>query len=443
MNLQIQETGKPIRVKIKNGLDLPIGGAPGKEIAEEKKCRYSALLGRDFPRTRFELLVDEGNTVKSGEAVLRDRRHPDVLFTSPVSGKVFAVRRGAKRALVSLQISNDGEENALSFDIPGTPTRDDIRRLMLISGLWTALRSRPFEQIPDPDQEPKALFITAIDTQPLAPDPAIVIAKHAQKFVTGINALCKLVEVPLYLCKSTHAQFNINGSHDVRIVEFDGSHPAGLPGTHIHALSPIGFDGKAVWHIGYQDVISVGRLVQTGTPWFERVVSLAGPAVKNPRLITVPLGAEINDIIADEIVDGLVRIISGSLFSGRTAAGDEAFLGQRHHQITALFEAKPSPHDGWRRWWRKPLFDTGLGGEPGPLIPTDDLDRVAPPGVLAVPLLRALLVGDIDRARDLGALEWVEEDLALSSYVCASKAEYGALLRDILDQLHKEGVSTH
>ncbi|MDH3694077.1 MAG: NADH:ubiquinone reductase (Na(+)-transporting) subunit A, partial [Gammaproteobacteria bacterium] len=369
-------------MKIKNGLDLMLSTEADSAIAGVKSCNSSAVLGRDFPGTRFDVLVDEGDSVKAGEAVLRDRRQPDILFTSPVSGTIAALRRGARRALVSLKITHDGADNALQFDIPEKPDRDDVRRLMLQSGLWTALRSRPFGHVPYPDTQPKALLITAIDTQPLAPDPAVVISNFSNEFTLGVNALNILVNTPVYLCKSAAAKIDLNGSQSAIVAEFDGPHPAGLPGTHIHALCPITFDGKAVWHIGYQDVISLGHLMQTGKLWFDRVISLAGAAVKNPRLLTVPLGAAIDDVVAGELSDEPVRIVSGSPFSGHTAVADEAYLGQRHNQVTAIFEAKSKKKNGSR----KSLFDTALGGEAGPLVPVSGLDQVAPPGVLAVPL---------------------------------------------------------
>jgi Na+-transporting NADH:ubiquinone oxidoreductase subunit A len=191
-----------------------------------------------------------------------------------------------------------------------------------------------------------------------------------------------------------------------------------------------------VWHIGYQDVIALGCLMATGRSWMQRIVSLAGPSVAEPRVISVALGAAIDEVVAGELKDDGARVISGSVLSGHIAFGSEAYLGRHHRQITALPEANQQRVAPWRR----AVFDTALGGAPGPLIPTGDFERVAPPGVLAVPLLRALLVGDVDRARDLGALELVEEDVMLLSYVCPSKTDYGALLRKVLEQLHREAI---
>jgi Na+-transporting NADH:ubiquinone oxidoreductase subunit A len=423
-----------MRVNIKTGLDLRVGPAPERRIAGAKSSSAGAILGRDFPGVKFEVLADQGASVKAGDALLRDRHRPEIVFTSPRCGTVAAVNRGPRRALLSLLVTADGEETARDFDLPTTRDGDAVRRLMLASGLWTAMRTRPFGHLPDPGGEPRALLITAVDTEPLSPDPALVIGEHAREFSLGVDALTRITESPVYLCQGPDVRLPVKASKRLRIVEFSGRHPAGLPGTHIHALCPIGFDTGEVWHIGYQDAIALGHLVATGTPWLKRVVSMTGPAVAHPRLLTVPLGAALDDLTAGELREGAVRVISGSPLSGHVAFGPEAYLGGRHNQVTVLPEASPDRRSRWRR----SVLDTSLGGAPGPLMPTDDLERVAPPGILPVPLLRALLVGDVERARALGALELVEEDLALLSYVCPSKSDYGSLLRDVLDELHRE-----
>ena len=425
-----------MRFGIKAGLDLRIAGAPAGDSFHAKAVASAAVLGRDFPGVKFELLAEQGRPVKAGEALLRDRHRPDIVFTAPISGTLGSINRGARRALVSVTVIGDDGDDAVEFHVPDEPGERQIRRLMLESGLWTSLRTRPFGHIPDPAGEPQALLVTAIDSEPLAPDPAWVIAAYASEFCRGMDALAKLTESPLYLCQAANADIPLGNSHHWRIAEFHGPHPAGLPGTHIHELCPIGFDGAQAWHMGYQDVIALGCLMATGRPWLQRVVSLAGPAIDDPRLVTVPLGAAIDEVAVGELKDDSARLISGSVLSGYIAFGTEAYLGRYHNQITAL----PEANEEHVPLWRAALVDTALGGEPGPLIPTGDFERVAPAGILPVPLLRALLVGDVDRARDLGALELVEEDLMLLSYVCPSKTDYGSLLRKVLEQLHKEAA---
>jgi Na+-transporting NADH:ubiquinone oxidoreductase subunit A len=426
--------GLLVRIGVRTGLDLSLAGAPHGDTIHVKEVVNAAILGRDFPGVRFDLLVEQGCPVRSGEALLRDRHRPDIVFTSPISGTLGSINRGARRTLVSLTVVGDETDAAVSFDVDDVSTREQIRQLMLKAGLWPAIKTRPFGHVADPAGEPKALLVTAMESEPLAPDPALVIAAHPSAFRRGLDTLSNLTDAPVYLCRAVDADVPSGDSEALRVAEFHGPHPAGLPGVHIHALCPIGFDGLEVWHIGYQDVIALGMLMETGRPWLQRIISLAGPAVENPRLMTVPLGAAVDEVVAGELEDDGARVISGSILSGHVAFGTQAYLGRYHRQITALPEApsrRSSP-------WRAEVTDTSLGGEPGPLIPIGDFEQVAPPGVLPVPLLRALLVGDVDRARELGALELVEEDVMLLSYVCPSKTDYGGLLRGVLDQLHEE-----
>ncbi|MCP4493682.1 MAG: NADH:ubiquinone reductase (Na(+)-transporting) subunit A [Gammaproteobacteria bacterium] len=406
---------------LKHGLDLKLATPPAQVIADSKPSSTSTLLGSDYPGIKPRLLVEEGAVVRAGEAIFCDRVRPQIIATAPVSGTLSAINRGAKRSLIFCEITAQDVADGIGFEIPAVLDRAAVRGLMLQSGLWTTLRKRPFGYIPYPEKDPRALLVTAIDTQPLAPDPAVVIDAYSAEFSAGLKALCELVEAPLYLCQAAQASIQIDESLPVRRAGFAAAHPAGLPGVHIHRLCPIGFDGDEVWHISYQNVISLGCLIKTGKPWYQRVVSLAGMAVKNPRLLKLPLGASITEVIAGELHEGSERAISGSVFSGYLATGVQASLAALHHQITVIIAAE---HQGRSS-----------------LIALPELDTVAPPGVLATPLLRALVVGDVEQARDLGALELVEEDLALLSYVCSSGTDYGALLRPMLDQIEREGLS--
>ena len=424
-----------MRINIKKGLDVRIGEQPGTRAGDIKRASSAALLGRDFLGVKPDVLIENGTRVRAGQPLMRDRHRQDIVFTSPMGGTVTAINRGKRRSLLSIEIiADDDRTEGERFPVPKALGKDAVRQLMLVSGMWTALKKRPFGYIPDPGQDPRALLITAMDTEPLALDPVPVITAHVDQFVLGIEALGAMHDGPIYLCQAPAADIPRGSSDRVRSVEFAGPHPAGLPGTHIYSLCPIGFDGGEVWHIGYQDVIALGYLLQTGRLWLERVIMLAGPAVTAPRALTVPLAAATDEIVSGELKPGAVRVISGSVLSGHTAQGAEAFISQRQRQITVLPEAdsilKASSNGA--------ACDTGLGGSPGPLMPVAQLNRVSPPGILAVPFIRALLVGDIDRARDLGALELVEEDLALLTYSCPSKSNYGRLLREVLEQLHKE-----
>ena len=424
-----------MRINVKNGLDVQIGGQPAASALDTKTVSSGALLGRDFLGVKPNILVEPGTRVQAGQAVIRDRHRQEILLTAPMGGTVAAISRGKRRSLLSIEIVADNETlDVVRFPVPKALDKNTVRELMLVSGMWATLKKRPFGHIPDPHVDPRALLITAIDTEPLAPDPVPIIGAYPDQFELGIEALAAMYDGPIYLCQATDADIPCGSSDRVQRVEFAGPHPAGLPGTHIYSLCPIGFDGREVWHLGYQDVIALGHLLRTGRLWLERVVMLAGPAVTQPRVLTIPLAAATDELVRGELKPGAVRVISGSALSGHTAQGAEAFLSQHHRQITVL----PEVDSIMKESTNGNIYDTGLGGSPGPLIPVAQLNRVSPPGILAVPLVRALLVGDIDRARDLGALELVEEDLALLTYICPSKSDYGRLLREVLEQLHKE-----
>jgi Na+-transporting NADH:ubiquinone oxidoreductase subunit A len=241
-----------------------------------------------------------------------------------------------------------------------------------------------------------------------------------------VNALAEISAATLYVCHSKGNSLPVDESVNLRCVPFAEGHSSGLPGVHISALCPIGFGGGEVWHIGYQDVISLGHLLLHGTAWLERVISIAGAAVRDPGMFRVPQGASISDLLDAESYQGPVRVVSGSALRGQAASSGEAYLGARHRQITVLPEtAIDSQADR--------QAPTGV------LIPNDELESLAPPGIYPVPLMRALQVGDVDRARELGALELVEEDLALLSSACLSKSDYGLLLRNVLNQLEGAG----
>jgi len=399
-----------------------------KAPSEKKEVTAVALLGRDYPGTRFEIMVSEGEAVTAGQAVMRERKRPQILFTSPAAGTVKAINRGPKRSLVSLCIQRGNSGHPASFDMPSSLDGQSLRTLLLQSGLWTMLRTRPFGHIPSSGDTPSALFLTAIDTRPLAPDPATVISIYRREFTLAVNAVKHLCDGPIYLCKSVHddslLDSEITNTQDIIEAEFSGAHPAGLPSTHIHALHPVSPDGGQVWQMDYQDLISLGHLLDTGTPWYERVISVAGSAINTPRLLTVPLGGATDDILKDALTSTTASVISGSALDGRPVSGSSAFLGQKSLQITAT-----TPGECW------------MDGDPpqyAPLVPTCDLDQYAPPGILATPFLRALLVGDIDLVRDLGGLELVEEDMAMLSALSSTRADFRPLLREMLDQMYQE-----
>lgn len=443
----VRETGNEFRFR--KGLDVSIAGAPRQEIEPGRRSSAAGLLGADFPGLRPKLLVEQGNRVRLGQPLFADRRDPRIVFTAPGSGRVTAIRLGERRTLSSLVISLEGDCEQVTFQAHPAISlarlpRETVIEALLKSGLWTALRTRPFGRVPLPDAAPRAIFVTAIDTNPLAVRPEIVVEEHAEHFEQGLKLIGRVAGCPVFLCTTPDLNFDDDGGRITR-VSFAGPHPAGLPGTHIHFLSPAGI-GHEVWYIGYQDIIAIGHLFTTGRLWSERVVALAGPAVRRPRLVRTGLGADLSELVDGELTDDAAQVLSGPVLAGRPAEGPLAYLGRFHLQVTAL--NPPMQRGTLHRWLPAGAFDRlvaprypapGTGnGRPAAMLPLDRFERVMPLDVLPTPLLRALAAGDSERALDLGCLELEEDDLALCSFVCPSGLDYGALLRRTLAQLEKE-----
>lgn len=445
-------------IRIKRGLDLPITGAPEQRIEAARPVRSVAVIGFDYHGMKPTMAVQAGDRVKLGQVLFSDKKTPGVHFTAPGAGVVSAIHRGEQRVLQSVVIDLDGDDAvefaAYSDGQLDALTGEQVRGNLQQSGLWAALRTRPFSKVPAVDATPASIFVTAIDTHPLAADPAVVIAEAAEDFTRGLRVLARLAKV--FVCVGENAKVPGSGLTNVQVEQFAGPHPAGLPGTHIHFLDPVNAH-KTVWQVGYQDVIAIGKLFVTGRLSVERVVALAGPMVDKPRLVRTRLGANLDELTAGELKVGKpVRVISGSLFGGRSARGACAWLGRYHQQVSCLEEgteremlhylrAGVEKHSVMNLYISKlnpgKLFNftTSTNGSPRAMVPIGNYEEIMPLDILPTQLLRYLIVGDTDMAQKLGCLELDEEDLALCSYVCAGKYEYGPILRDNLTRIEKEG----
>ncbi|MBU3056022.1 Na(+)-translocating NADH-quinone reductase subunit A [Pseudomonas indica] len=444
-------------IKIKRGLDLPITGAPAQRIEAGRPVRSVAVIGFDYHGMKPTMQVQVGDRVKLGQVLFSDKKTPGVHYTAPAAGVVSAIHRGEKRVLQSVVIDIDGDEQETFAQYPASQldslSSEQVRENLQQSGLWTALRARPFSKVPAIDATPSSIFVTAIDTHPLAADPAVIIAEHAADFENGLKVLGNLAKV--FLCKAEGASVAGEKLSKVQTESFSGPHPAGLPGTHIHFLDPVSAS-KSVWTINYQDVIAVGKLFTTGQLWMERVVSLAGPVVEKPRLVRTRVGANLDELTAGELQPGYNRVVSGSLLGGRTAHGAFAYLGRYHLQVSCLREGNDREMLHYLRAGvdkhsvlnifvsklmgaKKFAFSTTTNGSPRAMVPVGNYEEVMPLDILPTQLLRSLIVGDTEVAQKLGCLELDEEDLALCTYVCAGKYEYGPILRDNLTRIEKEG----
>ena len=443
-------------IKIKRGLNLPISGAPKQTIEDGPAIRTVAVLGSDYVGMKPTMLVKVGDQVKKGQGLFADKKNEGVIFTAPASGTISAIHRGAKRVLQSVVIDvADGEEETFAAYAPtelSSISREKVEENLVQSGLWTALRTRPFSRVPALGSEPNSIFVTAMDTNPLAVDPAVVIKEESVAFQQGLDVLSNLSK-KVWLCKASGASIGGNGIAEE--VEFSGPHPAGLAGTHIHTLDPVSAT-KTVWTINYQDVIAVGKLFTTGKLVTDRVVSLAGPQVTNPRLVRTQLGASTDELVAGQLESGENRVISGSVLSGSAAHGPYAFLGRYHLQVSVLQEGRERfMFEFFRPGVDKYSvmnafisalspsklfsFTTTSNGSPRGMVPIGSYEKIMPLDILPTQLLRALIVGDTESAQELGCLELDEEDVALCTYVCPGKYEYGPILRDNLDRIEKEG----
>ena len=440
-------------LKIKRGFDLPIDGLPRQSIDAPMLPRRVALLGADYPGLKPELRVTEGDVVKQGESLFIDRR-TGVNYTAPASGILSEVNRGPKRSLHSIVIRVDGDRQVefptYSASELATLSSATIKENLLQAGLWAAFRTRPFNRNPHPETTPHAIFVVAIDTEPLAVDPTVVIAAYAEDFANGLNLVSRLSHCDTYVCIPAAASIPLPDNERVKTVQVSGPHPAGLVGTHIHHIDPVGA-GKTAWHLNYQDVIAIGRLFKYGQLWTTRIISLGGPPVLRPRLVPVTSGCAIADVVANELQDGKFRLISGSVLSGRRVTGQDQFLGRYHTQISAIDEAASASRASTRHRFslhgilarlmargKKYSFDTALNGRIRPLIPLEAFEQVMPLDIMVTPLLKSLLIQDSETAGALGCLELAEEDLALCEFVCSSKQNYASALRRCLDELDVE-----
>ena len=447
--------------QLKKGLDLPINGAPEQKIEDGPAITSCAVIGTDYHDLKPKMMIAEGDNVRRGQPLFEDRRFEGVVFTAPAGGRVRAINRGARRVLESVVIDIDEQDEPISFaryeaaELQSL-TRDQITENLLRSGLWTALRTRPYSRVPEPGSTPAAIFITAMDSGPLAADAAVVIREAPEDFSNGVQLLAKLTDGATYLCHSPGAEIpGASGANIVRAT-FEGPHPSGLVGTHIHLLDPVHAE-KTVWHMNYQDVMAVGALFRTGHLPTERVISLAGPAAKRPRLLRSRVGASTATLTEGEATDGEVRVIAGNVLTGRTAEGSFAYLGRFHQQITLMEEGRKRELFGWlipsmRKFATANVhfsslfgrgnrfsFNTSLNGSPRAMVPVGLYEDMMPLDILPTQLLRALLILDTEDAQALGCLELDEEDLALCSYICLSKYEYGMALRANLKKIEAEG----
>ncbi len=455
--------------EIKKGLDLPITGTPEQTIDTARTPDQVALIASDYIGMKPTFFVKEGDAVKRGQLLFEDKKTPGVKYTAPAAGVIKAINRGARRAFQSVVITLAEEERSgalsestqVSFahyqgDNVNSVSREQTRDLLVESGLWTALRTRPFSKIPAPESLPHAIFINAMDSNPLAANMDVVMEGRSADIDAGLQVLSKLTDGTLFFCKARGSAITPGTFDRLQVEEFSGPHPAGNVGTHIHLLSPV-YREKTVWHIGIQDVAAIGVLFQTGMLDPTRIVALGGPGATKPRLLRTRLGVYLDALLEDELDTSEQRVISGSVFAGRAASGEvHGYLGRYSQIISILPENRERVFLGWLSPGLEKFsvtqaflsslipeklfkFTTSTNGSHRAIMPIGVYEDVMPLDIMATYLLRAIAVGDAERAEQLGLLELDEEDIALCSFVCPGKNDFVTMLRNNLEIIEKEG----
>ena len=422
------------KIKIRKGKDIRLAGMPSKhlECFEPTSC---AIKPTDFIGVLPKLHVEEGDEVKVGSVLFHDKNNENIVFTSPVSGKVKAIVRGEKRAILEVIVESDGKNEAIDFSSIENPIDK-----MLRSGVWPMLRQRPFATIANPSDRPKHIFVSMFDTAPLAPDNDYIIENQENALKAGINVLSKLTDGNVYInvnTNSTTSRDAINristDINNVIVTEFSGPHPAGNVGTQINAISPIN-KGEIVWYCYPQDVITIGNLFLTGKFDSTRIVATTGSGIKNPHYYKTRIGADITPIL--NIAENM-RVISGNVLTG-TNITNNGYLCFHDSQVTVIPEGNEYKLFGWLRPIFKRFTDTNTNGDTRPYIMTGDFERVFPFDIYPMQLIKACLIKDIDQMEELGIYEVDAEDFALCEVIDPSKTPIQQIIREGLEFIRKE-----
>lgn len=445
-------------IAIKKGIELPISGAVVDTTISDSHLNAEpvAVLGVDFHGLRPGMQVAVGDVVKQGDPLLIDKRNNALRLCSPVSGEVVAIHRGERRRLISVVIKPNGAEAKTYAPVaPANLSREEVVERLVDAGFWAFLRARPYDKTPRVEAKPHSIFVNAMDSNPLAFDPLLALAGREAHYQAGLAVLAMLTEGAVNVCHRAGAVLPNTDIATVKNHAFSGKHPAGLVGTHIHFIDPVG-ENKQVWHIALQELLAIGQLFAEGTLDNQKIIAIAGPSVKKPRLMRVIRGCDVSKLLENELLEGRHRVISGSVFAGRKIENNTEYLGFFDAQISVLPEdndpiflefMRPGKDSfsvtraylGRFLRDRKFSFTTAVQGSSRPILPFGIYEEVMPLDILPTPLLKALVIKDTDSAIRLGALELCEEDIALLTYVDAGKSDFGAILRENLDLIEEEG----
>ncbi len=444
-------------VKIRRGANIKLAGKADQVKSDSNTPSSFAIKPPDFHGLTPKMLVKEGEEVKAGSPLFHDKYNDKVLFTSPVSGEVASIVRGAKRKILEVRIVPDSEQKYVSFDTAnaGSMSGEQVTGLLLKSGLWPLIKQRPYDVVAKPESKPKAIFISAFDSAPLGPDYDFILHGEDGAFQEGINALAKLTSGAVHLNVRSGASTDpvFANAKNVTRNSFAGPHPAGNVGIQMHHISPVN-KGETVWSVNVQAVAMIGKFFQTGKLDLSKTIALAGSEVQKPRYIKTKVGASVQSIVEGQLNDGDLRIISGNVLTG-TSVGADGYLGFYDDLITVI----PEGHDPQFMGWLAPNFhkfslskayfswlmpnkkyrlNTNMNGEDRAYVVSGQYEDLLPMDLYPVHLIKSIMTNDVERMEQLGIYEIAPEDMALCEFACTSKTQVQKIVRDGLDVAMKE-----
>lgn len=439
-------------IKLRKGLDVNLKGKAALETVSVKCPGEYALVPDDFTGMKPKVVVNEGDTVLAGDALFVDKKHPEVKFVSPVSGTVTLVERGDRRKLLSVRVKNDGKQQSREFDVKG-----DIKAVLMESGMFAFFRQRPYDVVANPEDKPKAIFVSAFNSMPLSQDFSYVVKGQEEEFKAGIKALSAIAKVNLGINVAQSKTF-LNDVPNCEVTVFDGPAPAGNVGVQINHVDPIN-KGEVVWTIGAEEVIFVGRLMKTGRVDLTRTIAVAGSEVKKPAYATIKVGQKLDTLLQGQISDeASLRIINGNVMTGIKTSKD-GYLAAHATEVNVIPEGDHadefmgwimprfntfSTHRSYLSWLfgkkKEYVFDARVKGGERHMIMSGEYDKVFPMDIFAGYLIKAIITGDIDRQEALGIYEVAPEDFAIAEFVDSSKLELQRIVREGLDVLRKENA---
>ncbi len=443
-------------IRIKKGLSIKLKGVAALQLSASVRSKIFAINPPDFHSIIPKMSVKEGDKVKAGDVVFYQKSNEQVKFVSPVSGEIKEIQRGAKRRILSVKIAADAKDSFKDFGAktPANLTGPQVKEALLESGCWPMIIQRPYDIIANPTDEPKAIFVSAVATAPLAASHEFALQGREKEFQAGIDALTKLTEGKVHLSVQGIAGSFLNDVKGVELHKVTGNHPAGNVGVQIANVDPINA-GEKVWSVHPQDVASIGSLFLTGKYDPSRVIALAGSQVENPEYYSITRGAMIDDLIVGKLKEGNNRVISGDPLTGMAVKKKDS-LGFYHDSITVLPEGDYYSFFGWVPFTRNNKFsvsktflswlapnkeyelDTNMNGEERAFVITGEMEKVFPMDIYPMQLLKATMVGDIEKMENLGIYEVAPEDFALIDFISSSKIEAQDIIRKGLDLMIKE-----